>query len=432
MEQHSAETAGKLEKIMQVSETWITTTEPQSCPLCSMTFSSKPYAKHVGRHLRELSLFALPTDPNDERAEGDNSGDDSEHKCLEIVQVNPQGDEKSDCSEDLESDEGEQASEVDSSLASDGVGEDLDEDYETEEERRRDQRHARSSSEPYDDPDVYRRRFARRPRPHSESGYGDNSRRAGECAGLDDDIVLYSRLSERKLWEDEAVARIRCGIDYGEAPVLHAEGTQEPGFVEIRRAEPAAEGSDSKAPHPRFSPAPPELIDSSDLKPPPQAAMKSILRKPTEMFPEDPNPIREGVAPLKDAKLGNSIPAGARWTKISRDIVDPQALEEGKERFEERFDCVIVLRVLTRDEVQKYVERTWQIRGKSAELSRSTFLPRKQKNLSEQIKRALHHQSNRAGSILSAADRAEIRHRCYSATRQAHINLDCGWMLSAV
>lgn len=31
---------------------------------------------------------------------------------------------------------------------------------------------------------------------------------------------------------------------------------------------------------------------------------KGILRRPTQKFLEDPNPIREGVAPLKDSKLG--------------------------------------------------------------------------------------------------------------------------------
>ncbi|KAI9726899.1 MAG: hypothetical protein M1828_000247 [Chrysothrix sp. TS-e1954] len=89
---------------------------------------------------------------------------------------------------------------------------------------------------------------------------------------------------------------------------------------------------------------------------------KSILRKPTQKFPEDPNPIREGVAPLKDAKNKN-IPNGARWTKIDRRLVNPEALEEAQERFEERKDCVIVLRVLTKDDIQKFAEKTKEIRA---------------------------------------------------------------------
>lgn len=90
--------------------------------------------------------------------------------------------------------------------------------------------------------------------------------------------------------------------------------------------------------------------------------VKGILRAPREKFPEDPAPIREGVAPLKDAKK-DGIPPDARWTKISRKLVNPEALEAGKERFEAREDFVIVLRVLSRDEVQGYAEVTQRIRG---------------------------------------------------------------------
>lgn len=90
--------------------------------------------------------------------------------------------------------------------------------------------------------------------------------------------------------------------------------------------------------------------------------VKGILRKPREQFPEDPSPIREGVAPLKDAKK-DGVPPDARWTKISRKLVNPAALEAGKERFETREDFVIVLRVLSRDEVQGYAEVTQKIRG---------------------------------------------------------------------
>ena len=97
---------------------------------------------------------------------------------------------------------------------------------------------------------------------------------------------------------------------------------------------------------------------------------KGILRKPTAKFPEDPNPIREGVAPLKDAK-DKDAPAGARWTKILRKYVNPEALEEAQERFEERQDHVIVLRVLSKADVQKYADRTKDIRGKLASFATS-------------------------------------------------------------
>lgn len=91
---------------------------------------------------------------------------------------------------------------------------------------------------------------------------------------------------------------------------------------------------------------------------------KGILKPSrTTPFPEDPNPTREGVAPLKDAgKQG--IPSTARWTKISRMLVNPEALEKSHERFEERDDYVIVLRVLTKDEITKFAEKTQEIRGR--------------------------------------------------------------------
>lgn len=62
-----------------------------------------------------------------------------------------------------------------------------------------------------------------------------------------------------------------------------------------------------------------------------------------------------------DARPG--IPPNAQWTKIDRRLVNPQALEEAHEIFEERPDYVIVLRVMTRDEIEVYAARTWEIRG---------------------------------------------------------------------
>lgn len=95
----------------------------------------------------------------------------------------------------------------------------------------------------------------------------------------------------------------------------------------------------------------------------PEAAPKGILKPPRQRFPEEPNPVREGVAPLKDAHK-KGIPPGARWTKIDRRLVNPAALEAGNERFEERSEYVIVLRVLTKEEIQAYAVKTQEIRGK--------------------------------------------------------------------
>lgn len=103
------------------------------------------------------------------------------------------------------------------------------------------------------------------------------------------------------------------------------------------------------------------VVSPSLESPPPEPPIKGILRPPRPSFPEDPAPIREGVAPLKGAgKKG--IPANARWTKIDRRLVNPEALDRGKERFEEKPDSVIVLRVLTKEEIQSYAAETARIR----------------------------------------------------------------------
>lgn len=105
------------------------------------------------------------------------------------------------------------------------------------------------------------------------------------------------------------------------------------------------------------------------VSPPPEKAgakpIKGILKPPSSKFPEDPNPIREGVAPHKNDEKLKEVPAGARWTRISRKIVNPEALAVGKERFEVRDDFVIVLRVLSKEEIQGYAAATAVLRGKT-------------------------------------------------------------------
>ncbi|KAL6786981.1 hypothetical protein J3E68DRAFT_174194 [Trichoderma sp. SZMC 28012] len=90
--------------------------------------------------------------------------------------------------------------------------------------------------------------------------------------------------------------------------------------------------------------------------------LKGILKQPSAKFPEELNPIREGVAPHKEDKKLKEVPPGARWTKINRKIVNPEALEIGKERFELRDDFVIVLRVLSKEEIQAYAAATQVLR----------------------------------------------------------------------
>ncbi len=116
---------------------------------------------------------------------------------------------------------------------------------------------------------------------------------------------------------------------------------------------------EERRPTPRLVSPPREVKKPEENKP------RGILRPPREKFPEDPVPIREGVAPLKDAKK-DGVPPDARWTKISRRMVNPEALEAGKERYEARDDFVIVLRVLKKEEIQAYAVATQQIRGKNS------------------------------------------------------------------
>ncbi|KAF2811172.1 uncharacterized protein BDZ99DRAFT_570424 [Mytilinidion resinicola] len=110
-----------------------------------------------------------------------------------------------------------------------------------------------------------------------------------------------------------------------------------------------------------LKPSDPDTKKSGSLAIPASGAQKSILRPPTSKFPEDTNVIREGAALRKGADP-KGIPAGARWTKIDRRLVNPEALEQAKERFEERIDSVVVLRVLTKEEIQALATRTEQIR----------------------------------------------------------------------
>ncbi|KAL8744652.1 MAG: hypothetical protein Q9184_007973, partial [Pyrenodesmia sp. 2 TL-2023] len=91
--------------------------------------------------------------------------------------------------------------------------------------------------------------------------------------------------------------------------------------------------------------------------------MKPVLRQPTQHFPEDSGFVRPGVAAADQARPGKAIPKGARWTKIDGRLVSPEALQLGRERYEEMKGHVVVLRVLTREEVQRYAFITQELRA---------------------------------------------------------------------
>jgi hypothetical protein len=58
------------------------------------------------------------------------------------------------------------------------------------------------------------------------------------------------------------------------------------------------------------------------------------------------------------------IPPSARMTKISRDLVDPEALRDAHLRFEEIEGFVIVSGVLDAEDIEDPAVKTWEIRGK--------------------------------------------------------------------
>jgi hypothetical protein len=108
-----------------------------------------------------------------------------------------------------------------------------------------------------------------------------------------------------------------------------------------------------------------QALDSEKLpeSPKDKAPVKGILKQPTPNFPEEAASDRKGIAPHWIEKDKTDVPAWARWTKISRKMVNPEALTIGKERFEIKDDFVVVLRVLTKEEIQAYADTTAKLRG---------------------------------------------------------------------
>lgn len=109
-------------------------------------------------------------------------------------------------------------------------------------------------------------------------------------------------------------------------------------------------------------PPPRVVTPANDERSEPRPPPKGILRKPRESFPEYPATVREGVAPHKDDKK-KDVPPNARWTKIDRRLVNPEALEQDGIRFNEFVDHVIVLKVMDREEIEKYTQKTAEIRA---------------------------------------------------------------------
>ncbi|ORY02187.1 hypothetical protein BCR34DRAFT_88313 [Clohesyomyces aquaticus] len=83
-----------------------------------------------------------------------------------------------------------------------------------------------------------------------------------------------------------------------------------------------------------------------------------LAREPVDNLDDPKEPSSLNVR----SSIGKEIPPDATWTKIDRRLVNPEALQEAKESWEERDDCLIVLRILTHDEIQKLADRTREIR----------------------------------------------------------------------
>ncbi|KAL1836722.1 hypothetical protein VTJ49DRAFT_4735 [Mycothermus thermophilus] len=152
-----------------------------------------------------------------------------------------------------------------------------------------------------------------------------------------------------------------------ELPTKESTSDRRPASSEKREPDDKDAHKDDSAPSRDLVAAPAREEKQVRVVPPPKEPekkpIKGILKQPRAHFPEEPNPVREGVAPHKDDKSKSDVPPGARWTKISRKMVNPEALRIGKERFEVRDDFVIVLRVLSKEEIQAYATATAQLRG---------------------------------------------------------------------
>jgi hypothetical protein len=83
------------------------------------------------------------------------------------------------------------------------------------------------------------------------------------------------------------------------------------------------------------------------------------LRKELNSTPPkaDPNTIHEGVAPRKDAHKGG-IPPNAIWTKLKRQLVNPTVLTAFGEEYVEAEGFIIILRVLSREEIEFFIQAT--------------------------------------------------------------------------
>ncbi|KAJ3522612.1 hypothetical protein NM208_g12782 [Fusarium decemcellulare] len=207
------------------------------------------------------------------------------------------------------------------------------------------------------------------PRRHRNSG-AFNPNDTSELKQLKDQLAALKTSDKEKEKDTPAVIETR---NRSSSPTKDTKTiTEAISTKDLRRFSPDSKPSSSLGEESRgrdSQPTPPEEKQVRVVSPPrdkkDDKPLKGILKQPKVSFPEEPNPIREGVAPHKEDKKARDAPPGAKWTKISRKVVNPEALTIGKERFEVRDDFVIVLRVLSKEEIQAYASATQVLRGET-------------------------------------------------------------------
>ncbi|KAI9046834.1 hypothetical protein LZ554_008915 [Drepanopeziza brunnea f. sp. 'monogermtubi'] len=257
-----------------------------------------------------------------------------------------------------------------------------------------------------------------RPRSHREPPARSDPGPAPTPFNPKDTMDLFALKEALKSKESQSTSKV------APEPILQSRTPRGSTTKDLREAAEIRNGLNERRPREPLATTEKDSRQPRVLSPPREKAedkpVKGILRQPKEKFPEDPAPIREGVAPLKDAKK-DGIPPDARWTKISRKLVNPEALEAGKERFEAREDFVIVLRVLSRDEVQGYAEVTQRIRSSREELEAIAASDRRR----ARRERHERHKRERNGEI-PRSERGERRYRRRGDERERRRESDSG------
>jgi len=90
--------------------------------------------------------------------------------------------------------------------------------------------------------------------------------------------------------------------------------------------------------------------------------LRSILRHPTPKFPEEPNPIRDGVTSRKRAGVGG-IPYDRRWTRVSKSECGPEVLRILPLRCEIENNHVVILEHVSKKSIKKYSELSDTLRS---------------------------------------------------------------------